>query len=130
MPRDELELRYVNLLRELEVANGTVSHSSTVIDVHRATIRTLETTLTIVQTRCTELLLELRKYRESSAMPGIGWDCTACSAFNGDLKESLKKCRCCNADRAMNSNTTPKKHDPKLGTGMYLILDFDPKKEV
>lgn len=61
----------------------------------------MHTQLTITQRRCTELLLELRKYTTSAALPGLGWDCKnpKCGAFNSDLKESLKACRCCDAPR-------------------------------
>lgn len=28
-----------------------------------------------------------------------GWDCPECRAFNGDAKERLTRCRCCDAAR-------------------------------
>jgi hypothetical protein len=57
--------------------------------------------LTIAQKRCTELLQEVRSYSESKALPGLGWDCKnlECGAFNGDGKERLTHCRCCDAPR-------------------------------
>jgi hypothetical protein len=35
--------------------------------------------------------------RGRSGLPG--WDCASCGAFNGDVKEKLQKCRCCDASR-------------------------------
>lgn len=64
-------------------------------------VEQLEKTLTAAQTRCTELLNELRKYKESSALPGLGWDCKNCGAFNGSMKEELTACRCCDAPRSV-----------------------------
>lgn len=32
-----------------------------------------------------------------------GWDCPSCRAFNGTLKEDLKRCRCCDAPRISQS---------------------------
>jgi hypothetical protein len=103
MPRMELEHRLASVIAENALLN---------------------TTLTIVQTRCTEQLLELRKYRESSALPGLGWDCTACGAFNGSQKEELIRCRCCDAERATNSSTTRKEREPTLGKGTFKILSI------
>lgn len=60
---------------------------------------TLEETVTAVQKRCTELLNVVRSFKESNALPGLGWDCSNCKAFNGDLKEKLQACRCCDAPR-------------------------------
>lgn len=37
--------------------------------------------------------------RDSKGLPGLGWDCSKCGAFNGDMKEQLKACRCCSAPR-------------------------------
>lgn len=66
----------------------------------------LSENLTTVQARCTEQELELRtlrkviaKYEESAALPGLGWDCKVCGAFNGSLKDELKVCRCCERSR-------------------------------
>lgn len=38
-------------------------------------------------------------------VPGIllpGWFCPNCTAFNGDAKEFLQKCRCCEFDRPVS----------------------------
>ena len=45
--------------------------------------------LTATQTRCTELLLEVRAYRASAGLPGLGWDCPACRVFNSDARKRL-----------------------------------------
>jgi hypothetical protein len=55
--------------------------------------------LTATQTRCTELLLEVRAYRASAGLPGLGWDCPACRVFNSDARKRLTACRCCDAPR-------------------------------
>lgn len=62
--------------------------------------------LTATQTRCTQLLNELRAFKASAGLPvlsaglpGLGWDCPSCGAFNGDLKEKLTTCRCCTTPR-------------------------------
>ncbi len=31
-----------------------------------------------------------------------GWSCPNCMAFNGDAKEFLQKCRCCEFDRPVS----------------------------
>jgi hypothetical protein len=55
--------------------------------------------LTAVQALSTRQLEELRAYRASQVLPGLGWDCPGCGAFNGDVKERLKACRCCGTPR-------------------------------
>jgi hypothetical protein len=62
-------------------------------------VKELEKTLTIVQERCTKQLFELRSFKASKALPGLGWDCGVCGAFNGSMKEELSACRCCDAPR-------------------------------
>jgi len=37
---------------------------------------------------------------DSKGLPGLGWDCSSCGAFNGDVKEK----RCCDADRPGSPN--------------------------
>jgi hypothetical protein len=57
--------------------------------------------LTATQQRSTEQTCELRRYKESAGLPGLGWDCPnpACGVFNGDLKERLTFCRSCGTPR-------------------------------
>ena len=64
----------------------------------RREARTLHTTLTDVQARCTELLLETRALHGGVVLEG--WRCPApCGAFNGAAKEWLTHCRSCGAPR-------------------------------
>jgi hypothetical protein len=53
--------------------------------------------LTNVQARSTELLQELRLTRMCMILPG--WTCGSCHVFNGEAKEVLSVCRCCQAPR-------------------------------
>jgi hypothetical protein len=54
--------------------------------------------LTVVQTRCTALLNELRAYSGSGVcLPG--WHCQHCRAFNGSAREVLSHCRACGEGR-------------------------------
>jgi hypothetical protein len=46
-----------------------------------------------------DALDQLAKLNQSTGLPGLGWDCKSCGAFNGDQKEHLKACRCCDAPR-------------------------------
>ena len=60
--------------------------------------------LTAVQTRCTELKLELRAYRASGlCLPGWWCPCeataTALGIFNGSAREPVTHCRVCGRPR-------------------------------
>ena len=60
--------------------------------------------LTATQTRCTELLVEVRAYRASGiCLPGWWCPCAATSEslgiFNGSMKEVLTHCRACGRAR-------------------------------
>jgi hypothetical protein len=39
---------------------------------------------------------------DSTGLPGLGWDCARCRAFNSDLKERRTTCRCCDDARPQN----------------------------
>jgi hypothetical protein len=41
----------------------------------------------------------LAHFEASKGLPGLGWDCAHCGAFNGSMKEDLKACRCCTKER-------------------------------
>lgn len=57
-------------------------------------------TLTITQELCTKLRNELLAYKQSQALPGLGWDCPNCRAFNGTVQDpNMAACRCCDAPR-------------------------------
>jgi hypothetical protein len=68
--------------------------------VLEARIRLLVSEVRAVQDGAQKLINELRAYRASRAMPGLGWDCQACGVFNGDGRERLTSCRCCGALRS------------------------------
>ena len=59
--------------------------------------RLINDNLTNVQARSTELLLENRRLRAETLMPGF--ICKACGVFTGLAKEDHKVCRCCGAPR-------------------------------
>ncbi len=62
----------------------------------------LAETLTRAQTRCTELLNELRAYRAS----GIclrGWWCFYCGGFNGENRSPRTTCRGCDKDKCVGT---------------------------
>lgn len=67
----------------------------------RKTMNELKATndhVSVVQSRCTELLLENRTLKQRIKEHGImlkGWNCEACKAFNGEEKEKLGFCRSC-----------------------------------
>jgi hypothetical protein len=64
--------------------------------------RQLNNNLMSVQTRCTELLQEVRDLRRECKLEGIvlpGWTCPNCGGFNGEAKERLIVCRCCPTPR-------------------------------
>lgn len=56
----------------------------------------LDFNLTSVQTRCTELLNELRELKGGIVLPG--WRCP-CGSFNGATKTWHERCRSCDAER-------------------------------
>jgi hypothetical protein len=47
--------------------------------------------------RYAKALCRLVKFDQSKAMPGLGWDCPSCKAFNGSMKEVLPACQYCDA---------------------------------
>jgi hypothetical protein len=65
-------------------------------DQRERDVKQLTEQITIVQTRCTELLMKVRELEGGIVLPG--WWCP-CGCFNGAAKEWMPRCRACDAAR-------------------------------
>ena len=81
VPRNELEERIFALVAELRAT--------------RMTLQASQEAGTRLHNRVVALGLELKAAHE--AWPH--WQCRDCSAFNGEAKEKILKCRACGAER-------------------------------
>jgi hypothetical protein len=71
------------------------------IDLARVT-----TNLTETQKRCTDLLSQVREYRQRGLMLP-GWNCERCGCFNGEAKEEKLACRSCGASAPEGVSVEP-----------------------
>ena len=69
--------------------------------------------LSETQKRCTDLLNQVREYRQRGLfLPS--WTCSVCRCFNGEAKEALLVCRSCGAPAPEGTSKEPDDREKRL----------------
>ena len=95
-----------DLKKELETALEDKRQLLLVVSHLSSDLRLTYSNLTETQKRCTDLLKQVREYRQRGLVLS-GWTCSNCRCFNGEAKQDRLECRACGKPAPEGTSVEP-----------------------